>query len=123
KRATEILMNKLAQEDGYEEKDLEENNELKAHYREVADRNLRLSGYKIYTTIDKEVYDVMQEAVKNYQYFGPDKQAIKKDEANEDIAVMEPEEVGSVLIENSTGRIISFVGGRDFEREQTNHAF
>ncbi len=124
KRATDILMKKLAQEDGYEEKDLEENNDLIRHYSEVADRNLRQSGYKIYTTIDKEVFDVMQDAVKNFQYFGPDKQTIKKDlETNEDVAVMEPEELGSVLIENKTGRIISFVGGRDFEREQTNHAF
>lgn len=124
KRATEILMKKLAKEDGYEEKDLEENKDLRLHYREIADRDLRQSGYKVYTTIDKEVYDAMQEAVKNFQYFGPDKQEVKKDlETNEDVIVMEPEEVGSVLIENKTGRIISFVAGRDFEREQTNHAF
>ncbi|WP_449537270.1 transglycosylase domain-containing protein [Ferdinandcohnia sp. Marseille-Q9671] len=123
KRATDILMKKLAKEDGYEEKDLEENDDLSSHYRVIADRNLRQNGYKIYTTIDKDVYDVMQEAVKNYQFFGPDKTETKKDlETNQDVQVVEPEEVGSVLIENKTGRIISFVGGRDFEREQTNHA-
>ena len=26
-----------------------------------------------------------------------------------------PVQVGSILIENNTGRILSFVGGRDFE--------
>ncbi len=124
KRATDILMKKLAMDDGYEEKDLEENEDLQDHYEVIADKNLRQNGYKIYTTIDKEVYDVMQEAVKNFEYFGPDKQTKAKDpETNEDVFVMEPEELGSVLIENKTGRIISFVGGRDFEREQTNHAF
>ncbi|MEH7379578.1 transglycosylase domain-containing protein [Bacillus sp. JJ1533] len=124
KRATDILMKKLAQDDGYEEKDLEENEDLRIHYRGIADKSLRQNGYKVYTTIDKEIFDSMQEVVKNYQYFGPDKEATKKNlETNEDVKVMEPEELGSVLIENKTGKIISFVGGRDFEREQTNHAF
>ncbi|MEH7387648.1 transglycosylase domain-containing protein [Bacillus sp. JJ1521] len=124
KRATDILMKKLAKDDGYEEKDLEDNEDLSIYYSEIADRNLRQSGYKIYTTIDKDIYDVLQEAVKNFQYFGPDKQTKKKDlETNEYVTVMEPEELGSVLIENKTGRILGFVGGRDFEREQTNHAF
>ncbi len=123
KRATDILMKKLAKDDGYEEKDLEENKELRSHYQVIADRNLRQNGYKIHTTIDKEVYDAMQEAVKKFQYFGPDRKETKKNlETNEDVQVIEPEELGSVLIENRTGKIISFVGGRDFEREQTNHA-
>ncbi|WP_010678445.1 transglycosylase domain-containing protein [Bacillus timonensis] len=123
KRATDILMRKLAKEDGYEEKDLEENKDLRIHYHEIADRNLRQNGYKVYTTIDKEVHDVLQEATKNFQYFGPDRKETKKNlETNEDVVVMEPEELGSVLIENQTGKIIGFVAGRDFEREQTNHA-
>ena len=31
-------------------------------------------------------------------------------------------ETGAILIENKTGKIISFVGGRDYNREQLNHA-
>ncbi|THE14783.1 penicillin-binding protein [Bacillus timonensis] len=124
KRARDILMKKLAKDDGYEEKDLEENKELQSHYHEIADKNLRQNGYKIHTTIDKEIFDTMQEVVKNYQYFGPDQPEDKviDTETGEKEKVMEPEETGSVLIENSTGKIISFVAGRDFEREQTNHA-
>ncbi|MDR4889260.1 transglycosylase domain-containing protein [Fredinandcohnia sp. QZ13] len=124
KRATDILMKKLAEEDGYEEKDLEDNKELRSHYREIADKNLRQNGYKIHTTIDKEIFDTMQEVVKNYQYFGPDQPEDKviDKETGEKGKVLEPEETGSVLIENRTGKIISFVAGRDFEREQTNHA-
>ncbi|MFT4414969.1 transglycosylase domain-containing protein [Fredinandcohnia humi] len=123
KRAADILMIKIAKDDGYEEKDLQENEELRSYYKEIADKNLRQNGYKIYTTIDKEILDAMQNVAKNYEYYGPDKTEVKKDlETGEDVKVVEPEEVGSVLIENKTGRIISFVGGRDFEREQTNHA-
>jgi penicillin-binding protein len=51
----------------------------------------------------------MQEVTKNYPNYGYDKAG-------------EPVEAGAILIENKTGKIISFVGGRDFKREQTNHA-
>lgn len=33
-----------------------------------------------------------------------------------------PVQTGSMVIENKTGRILSFVGGRDHEIEQLNHA-
>ena len=37
-------------------------------------------------------------------------------------SVTDPVETGAILIENKTGKIISFVGGRDYKREQFNHA-
>ncbi|MCH1627576.1 transglycosylase domain-containing protein [Ferdinandcohnia quinoae] len=123
KRAAIILAGILAEKDGYEEKDLEADTELNDYYLAVADKNLRQNGYKVYTTIDKDVYDKMQEVVKNFKYYGPDLTEKKKDlETGEYVKVIEPEETASFLLENKTGRIISFVGGRDFEREQTNHA-
>ncbi|MEY8191504.1 transglycosylase domain-containing protein [Peribacillus simplex] len=108
KRSIEILSVSLAKEDGYEEKDLK-NDDLKDQYVALADRKLRQNGYQIYTTVNKKVYDKMQEVTKNYPNFGYDKAG-------------EPVEAGAILIENKTGKIISFVGGRDFKREQTNHA-
>ncbi|MEK4537823.1 transglycosylase domain-containing protein [Peribacillus sp. FSL K6-1552] len=122
KRSIEILSLSLAKEDGYEEKDLE-NDDLKKQYLALADRKLRQNGYKIYTTINKKVYDKMQEVTKNYPNFGYDKteQVIDPD-TKEMKTVKEPVEAGAILIENKTGKIISFVGGRDFKREQTNHA-
>ena len=122
KRSIEILSLSLAKEDGYEEKDLE-NDDLKKQYLALADRKLRQNGYKIYTTINKKIYDKMQEVTKNYPNFGYDKteQVIDPD-TKEMKTVKEPVEAGAILIENKTGKIISFVGGRDFKREQTNHA-
>lgn len=123
KRAAKILAGILAEKDGYEEKDLRADSELNKYYLAVADKNLRQNGYKIYTTIDKDVYDAMQDAVKNFEYFGPDLTEKKKDlETGEFVKVIEPEETASFLMDNKTGRIIGFVVGRDFEREQTNHA-
>ncbi len=33
-----------------------------------------------------------------------------------------PVQVGAMAIENSTGKILAFIGGRDFETEALNHA-
>lgn len=122
-RAAKILASKLAKDDGYEEKDLKNNEELYQSYLVLANRNIRQNGYRIYTTIDKKIYDKMQEVVKNYQYYGSDKPEKKKDpDTGEWVQVMEPVEVGATLIENKTGKIISFVGGRNHDRQQLNHA-
>lgn len=122
KRSIEILSVSLAKEDGYEEKDLK-NDDLKAQYLALADRKLRQNGYQIYTTIDKKIYDKMQEVTKNYPNYGYDKTAQVVDPDTKEMkTVSEPVEAGAILIENKTGKIISFVGGRDFKREQTNHA-
>jgi penicillin-binding protein 1B len=122
-RAVEILAKVLAEKDGYEENDLKENEDLKEEYLTLANRNLRQNGYKIHSTIDKNIYDAMQKAKDEYPYYGPDKPQLKKDpETDENITVSEPVEVGAILIENHTGKILSFVGGRDHSREQLNHA-
>ncbi|HWO75461.1 MAG TPA: transglycosylase domain-containing protein [Bacillus sp. (in: firmicutes)] len=119
KRATQILMEIIAKEDGLTMEDLKANDDLYNEYYDLAYKNLRQNGYSIHTTIDKEIYDKMQEVAKNFPYYGNDKP--EEDPETGEI-VMEPVETGAVLIENATGRIISFVGGRDHSREQTNHA-
>ncbi|WP_147532731.1 transglycosylase domain-containing protein [Bacillus marasmi] len=123
KRSIEILAGILAQQDGYEEQDLKDDKELKAEYLEIANLNIRQNGYKIHTTVNKEIYDAMQQVKNNYPHFGPDKaQETTDPETGEKVTIMEPVEVGAILIENKTGKIISFVGGRDYQREQLNHA-
>ena len=111
RRSTEILALKMLEDDGYkiDELEAEERVSYLSKYREQARRDLRRSGYKIHTTINKDIYDTMQEAIKDERYFGP-------------IRDGEQEEIGSILIENKTGAIISFVGGRDFQIQELNHA-
>ncbi|MDE3839929.1 peptidoglycan glycosyltransferase [Bacillus methanolicus] len=123
KRSVEILAKILAKKDGYEEKDLESDQKLREEYMAIADRDLRQNGYEIHTTIDKKIYDAMQTVKDHYPYYGPDKpQEITDPATEEKKTIMEPVEVGAILIENKTGKIISFVGGRDYKREQLNHA-
>jgi penicillin-binding protein len=123
KRAIEVLTTVLAKKDGYSEEDLSKDDNLHYKYKTLANHNLHQNGYEIHTTINKDIYDVMQKVKDNYPYYGPDKSEEKKDpETGEKKTVMEPVEVGAILIENKTGKILSFVGGRDYNKQQLNHA-
>ncbi|WP_299089203.1 transglycosylase domain-containing protein [uncultured Metabacillus sp.] len=122
-RAKEIIMVQLAKKDGYTEDDLSKDEGLRKQYYALADQGIRHKGYRIHTTINKNIYDKMQKVVANYKYYGSAKpETIKDPDTGETKVVQEPVETGGVLIENITGKIISFVGGRDFNRENLNHA-
>ncbi|WP_164462233.1 transglycosylase domain-containing protein [Bacillus sp. FJAT-42376] len=123
KRAKLILMDYLADKDGYLPADLTRDRKLRDDYLALADRQLRQNGYRIYTTIDKDIYEAMQQAAKNYQDYGQIHPVQKKNpDTGKTETVQEPIELGAVLIENKSGKILSFVGGRDHERKQVNHA-
>lgn len=122
-RAIETLAIVMADKEGVTEKTLRKNDALFNEYLTIASRNLRQNGYQIHTTIDKEILDAMEKVKNEYPHFGPDKpQEVKDPETGELKTIMEPVEVGAILIENQTGKIISFVAGRDYQREQLNHA-
>nr|WP_204543450.1 transglycosylase domain-containing protein [Peribacillus deserti] len=116
KRSIKILAEYLAKQDGISVMDYNKDSKIRDKYQTLADRNIRQQGYKIHTTIDKTILDKMEAAKSKYRNFGPDKQITPKSSA------VEPVEVGAMLLENSTGKILSFIGGRDYKREQTNHA-
>jgi len=123
KRSVEVLTTVLAKKDGYTEKELKNDDQLFYKYKTLATRDLHQNGYEIHTTINKDIYDAMQKVKDSYKNYGPAKAQEKKDpETGEIKTVMEPVEVGAELIENKTGRIISFVGGRNYENQQMNHA-
>jgi penicillin-binding protein len=125
KRAKDILMLKLAEDDGYTLEDINNDEDLKDQYLILADRNMRMNGYKIHSTINKEIYDAFKTVTDNYQHYGPDRTVVKKDEeTGKMVESVNRVDTGSVLIENHTGRIISFSGGRGYsEDHQVNYAF
>jgi len=122
-RAVELITKILAEKAGVTEKQLKESDELYNKYYILAERELKQNGYSIHTTIDKDLYDAMEQAKNKYPYYGPDKPQTKIDpETKKEVTVMEPVEVGAIMIENKTGKILSFVGGRDFKKQELNHA-
>ncbi len=123
RRAKEILVEMLIKKDGYDMKDLQDSKDLLQEYNNRAEKQLRQNGYKIYTTINKKIYDKMQEEVKKFPYYGQDVTATVKDpDTKKMVSVKKPLEAAAILIENQTGKIISFVGGRNYTRENLNHA-
>lgn len=122
-RSKEIIAKVLAEKDGIDPERLAEEENLKEKYMILADRDIRSGGYRIYSTINKEMFDAMQTAATNFEYYGHTfTEAVTDATTGETKEVQMPVQVGSVMIENSTGRILSFVGGRDFQLEQLNHA-
>ncbi|MBP3949785.1 transglycosylase domain-containing protein [Bacillus suaedae] len=101
-RAADILIEQEIKKNNInlEELSNEEQVEVLQSYREQAEKKLRGNGYRIHTTIDKDIYLSMQESIQDTNLFGRTKNG-------------EQEQVGAVLIENSTGAIKGFVGGRE----------
>lgn len=123
RRAIEILMENYYKKDGYKKEDINKSKVLYERYYALAERDLRQNGYKIYTTIHKDIYDKWQEIIDQFKSTVPTQMVQETEQdTGEKIQVKEPLEVGSMLIENATGKIISFVGGLDYERENLNHA-
>ncbi|HFI0449797.1 TPA: penicillin-binding protein PBP1B [Streptococcus suis] len=106
--AERVMFDYLVKRDNVSENDLK-NDETKAAYEELARQELSQGGYTIKSTVDKDIYAAMQSVVANY--------GSALDAGNEYV------ETGSVLIDNATGAILGFVGGRDYATNQNNHAF
>ena len=85
------------------------NNETVKAYQELAESELREGGYTIQTTINKPVHNAMQAAVANFGSVLDDGTGLV--------------EVGNVLMDNRTGAVLGFIGGRNFDGNQNNHAF
>ncbi|WP_223066443.1 transglycosylase domain-containing protein [Paenibacillus caui] len=77
---------------------------------EDARQQLLTGGYRIYTTIDKKVYNAMHKVSGNPDNFSPysEKKGL--------------EQVAGMLINHKTGAILGMIEGRDFYTEQMNYA-
>lgn len=85
------------------------NDETKASYEELAVKELQQGGYTVKTTINKKIYNAMQDAVNQFGGILDDGTGMVQ--------------VGNVLVENRSGAVLGFIGGRDFKLNQNNHAF
>lgn len=106
--ATDRMYDYLVQQENVSSQELKKEAIQKA-YHERAEQELSTGGYKITTTINKKIHNAMQNAVANYGRLVDD-------------ATGQPE-VGNVLMDNKTGAVLGFVGGRNYQTNQNNHAF
>ena len=106
--ATDHMYDYLVRQDNVSNQELK-NEAIRKAYHERAEQELSNGGYKITTTINKKIHAAMQNAVANYGYLVDD-------------STGQPE-VGNVLMDNKTGAVLGFVGGRNYQTNQNNHAF
>src|SRR5699024_1684077 len=123
RRGVEIIKYILAEEEGISREDVDSTPLINQEYTQKANEAMRNEGYQIETTIDKTIYDTMQDTKNNtFSYYGQRSslEAINATEGEEE--TMLDHEVGMVLKDNSTGKILGFVGGRNYEESEINHA-
>lgn len=77
--------------------------------KDARDHLLR-GGYKIYTTIDKTLYDAMHIISNNAENFTPDSKT------------KGVEQIAAIMLNNKDGSILGMIEGRDFYLEQMNYA-
>ena len=106
--ATDRMYDYLVRQDNVSNQELK-NEAIRKAYHERAEQELSNGGYKITTTINKKIHAAMQNAVANYGHLVDD-------------STGQPE-VGNVLMDNKTGAVLGFVGGRNYQTNQNNHAF
>uniref|UniRef100_UPI003F6E0FE9 penicillin-binding protein PBP1B n=1 Tax=Streptococcus hillyeri TaxID=2282420 RepID=UPI003F6E0FE9 len=105
--AQEIMYQYLIKRDKVSEQELK-NDATKETYRELAYQELSQGGYTVKSTIKPNIYKAMQDTVANYGHL--------LDDGTGEV------QVGNVLLDNSTGAILGFVGGRNYNTNQNNHA-
>ena len=69
-------------------------------------------GYRIYTTIDMELYEALNKVVRDYKGYKPD---VKVKVEGIDGEITAKEQIGAALVHTETGELLAFVGGRDKE--------
>ncbi|MBG9367958.1 penicillin-binding protein PBP1B [Streptococcus sp. NLN64] len=106
--AQDALYTYLIKRDQVSERDLKNESTVEA-YQKLAQQELSNGGYVVKTTINKAVHEAMQSAAANFGGM--------LDDGTGRV------EMGNVLQDNQTGAVLGFVGGRDYESNQNNHAF
>jgi penicillin-binding protein 1B len=105
--AVDRMYDYLIQQDNVSSQELK-NESIQKAYRDLATKEIENGGYKVTTTINKNIHTAMQNAVASYGRLVDD-------------STGQPE-VGNVLMDNKTGAILGFVGGRNYQENQNNHA-
>lgn len=123
--AIEQLMLLNIQEDSFDWKKVYEDVDWYNEYYFEAEEQLRTGGYKVYTTIDKEIYDQLQvSAITHNSNLGATYDGVfVNPETGAETYYIEDVQTGIVVIENATGKVLGFVSGTDFENNQIDHAF
>lgn len=107
----EILAEQTAKKNNKEHQ-FKDDNSYKNDLIEKSKTKFITGGYKVKTTLNKNLYDKLQEAKKEFESYPTSIQN----------GTIYPLDIGATVIENNTGKVLAFVGGMDYNKQQLNHA-
>lgn len=112
-RVLPIIYDSLIEESEYTVEEVNADESLKQQFNELAENSLRQGGLTIYTTINKDIYESLQDTAQSFDDYASNKTSGGTEYQ---------QETGAILIDNDTGAILGFVGGRNHNVSQINHA-
>lgn len=122
--AVQLLIQHYYEEDGITQEMLDNDASLSTDYYERAYFDIRNKGYQIHTTIDRGIHYALEDTVAQHRdELGLEQTVTYTDDEGVTHTETLPVQIGGALIDNETGRVIAFVGGRDYEVSQFNNAF
>ncbi|WP_241152402.1 transglycosylase domain-containing protein [Vaginisenegalia massiliensis] len=123
--ATEQLMRMQIEKDGGDWDSVYAKTDLYNQYYQKAENQLKTGGYKVYTTIDKQIYDQLQASAQKHQNeLGATYDGVYTDpQSGKDIYYVESVQSGMVVMDNTSGKVLGFVAGFDYKNNQVDHAF
>lgn len=113
RQAAQILMQQLSEDKtktAGKSTDAETSRKENSALLEEAQSQLRTGGYRVYTTINKEIYKTMRTIAEDNSNFSADDPVKGK------------EQTAAMLINHKTGAILGMIEGRSFKDEQMNYA-
>ena len=107
----EILAEQTASKN-HKEEEFKNNSDYRNELIEKSRIKFITGGYKVKTTLNKKLYDTLQETKKQFASYPTSIQG----------GIVYPLEIGASVIENDSGKVLAFIGGMDYNKQQLNHA-
>ncbi len=122
--ARDILLEQMLITDGITQEQINNDPTIYDQYLEDATNALINKGYRVYSTIEKDIHQAVQAQITaNKDSFGQTRTLTSTNEAGETVEHVFETQVAGTMIDNTTGKVLAFVGGRDFEESNHNNAF
>lgn len=124
REARDIILNQMIGRSEYTAEEIDSDPDLKTEFYNRADSMLRSQGINIYTTVDRDLHlAINQSAQEQLSYLGYERSISYTDSNGEYVTESFPIQLGATVIDNATGRVLAFVGGRDYDYSNYNIPF
>lgn len=125
REAREIIIDQMIEKSDYTREEAEADPEIYGEIYSRADTMLRSQGVSIYTTVDRDLHLAINQAAQDQlPVLGEPKSITYTDQdTGETVSETFPIQLGATITDNATGRILAFVGGRDYDYSNYNIPF